>query len=105
MYARLLLPCGLHHKWVTISEGERMVSAKKWLRKNRKGKTPTYMLPTDPTPSFSRDTPTGITKTELLANIGIGGKLQIERAREKVLGYGMLTWRPTVKTYTRPVHQ
>lgn len=94
VHASLQLPCGMHHRWVTLGEAERMsqrgecrrirVAGKKCVGKAR----PIYRLQAAIEPSDSQCSPAAITASDILVNVGLKGTHEARvAAREKIRHY------------------
>lgn len=90
VHASLRLPCGTHHKWVTISEAERMQSRGECRRLRLPGKrNPVYKLIPVPEPSKSELTPPSITTSNMKVYAGEQGTpSERYRVRVKVKEFG-----------------
>lgn len=91
VFASLTLPEGLHHRWATIAECERMLARGECTKviqpgKRSIGKTrPVYRLVARPEPSKSSVSPAPITFEDILANVGLDARPHRERVDRKVI--------------------
>ena len=88
-FASLRLPCGTHHRWLTISEAERMKSKGDCKRlRIPSRRNPVYQLLAQAEPSKSELTPPSITVSDMKINAGFGSHEDIARVRAKVREFG-----------------
>lgn len=86
IFASLQLPCGVHHRWLTIAEAERLKKRGECRRVIQPGKAsigrtrPVYRLEARPEPSNSQTTPPALTFADILANVGLDAKPHRVRA-------------------------
>lgn len=75
----------IHHRWLPISEAERMLERKEVTRfRMPRQRHPVYRLIPVAEPSKSEMTPPSITVSDMLINAGFGNPEEIRRVRAKV---------------------
>ena len=94
VFASLQLPEGMHHRFVTLGEAERMRERGECRRLSLPGKKcigkarPTYRLIPRTDPSDSQCTPAAITASDILVSVGLKGTHEARvAAREKIRHY------------------